>query len=69
MSIQKAISPSVALLAKLGSILVHMEEGRSSEGHHFDWAAIDALMTDPEVRCWLLAMDRGGFLPKKRGNP
>lgn len=58
------LNPSLALLAKLGSIIVHVEEGLSETGHVFDRIAIQSLLQDPEVAAWLRAM--GPFLPLKR---
>jgi hypothetical protein len=58
------LEPSVALLAKLGSIVVHFEELLSSKGHAFDKHALNTLLADPEVKQWLKQM--GGYLPVKR---
>lgn len=60
------LSPSPALLCKLGSIAVHVQEGRSQDGHPFDWTALDTLLADPEVVEWLAAMDGMAMIPKKR---
>lgn len=60
------LNPSPALLAKLGSIIVHVEEGVSGKGHHFDFVAIQSLMADTEVKEWLQSMDKMALLPKKR---
>ena len=61
-----ALKPSVGLLVKLGSLIVHYQEFTSPKGHEFDKDAIDALERDPEVADWINAMERGGFLPVKR---
>jgi hypothetical protein len=63
------LNPSVALLAKLGSILVHVEEYLSPDGSPFDRAAIDAGLNDAELRAWLAGMDRLTLVPKKRSKP
>lgn len=60
------LKPSPSLLCKLGSIVVHFEEGRSTNGHHFDWAALDQLIADPEVISWLKGMGNMAMLPVKR---
>jgi len=60
------LKPSVTLLVKLGSIAVHAEELLSPTGHHFDKAALDTVLRDPETVEWLAAMDKMAFLPKKR---
>jgi len=58
------LQPSVQLLSKLGSIIVHAEELLGLMGHAFDKVALGALFNDPEVRTWIKAM--GPFLPVKR---
>lgn len=60
------LTPSAAVLCKLGSIIVHIEEGLSSKGHHFDMIALTQLIQDEEVSQWLAAMDQLAFIPKKR---
>ena len=60
--------PPLALLVKLGSIMVHVEEASSVDGHEFDWVALRGLLADPEVLEWRKAMDAAGFLPKKRSD-
>lgn len=57
---------AISLVVKLGSIVVHLEEARSSEGHHWDWSTIDSLLTDPEVRTFLDDKANAVFLPVKR---
>ena len=56
--------PSAALLAKLGSVVVHAEEAVSAEGHAFDVEAIKALVNDREVKAWIKGM--GALLPQQR---
>ena len=63
------LHPSVGLLCKLGSIIVHAEEAASPDGHPFDNIALRSLTTDPEVLQWLAVMRKAAFLPVKRGNP
>ena len=57
---------SLSLAVKLGSLAIHIEEARSTDGHHYDWAAIDSLLTDPEVRAFLDAPGNAAFFPVKR---
>lgn len=59
--------PTLSTLAKVGSILVHVEEGRSEDGHPFDWDAVDALMADDEVQLFLKDLRALALLPSKRG--
>jgi hypothetical protein len=58
--------PSLTLLLKIGSMVVHAEELLSPGGHAFDKAAFDALAKDPEVVEWMTDMTRLGYIPKKR---
>jgi len=59
-----------ALLAKIGSIVGHVEELRSSHGNEqFDGAAIDAILSDAEVRAWLAAMRTIALVPQPRNLP
>ena len=60
------LQPSPSLLAKLGSIMVHVEECYSTDGHAFDKIAVEQLLIDPEVTEWRKAMDAISMLPKKR---
>jgi len=61
--------PSPALLCKLGSVVVHVEEMRSPDGHAFDTIALDGLLKDPEVVQWLARMNAMAMLPRKRSVP
>ena len=58
------IKPTLSLLCKIGSILVHLEEMLSAKGHAFDKIAMEQLLNDPEVKAWMSVM--GPFLPLKR---
>lgn len=58
--------PSAALLSKLGSIILHLQEYNSPSGHPFDKNAMDALLNDEELKEWMIAMDQMAMLPKKR---
>jgi hypothetical protein len=60
------LTPKASLLCKLGSLVVHAQEGRSPKWHDFDWQAFDSLSNDPEVREWLAQMDAMCMLPVKR---
>jgi hypothetical protein len=62
----KLLHPSLSLLTKLGSIVVHTEEMLSPGGHVFVRAAIDGLLADPELREWLAEMGKNALLPVKR---
>jgi hypothetical protein len=57
-------NPSLALLCKLGSVAVHVDEALSDDSHQYDWTAIHMLLDDPEVKQWII--DMGALLPKKR---
>jgi hypothetical protein len=60
----KDLSP--ALLVKLASVAVHVDEYLSENGHEFDKAVLRQLLEDFEVETWLEGMRRLGFLPVKR---
>lgn len=60
------LAVSIGLACKLGSLIVHAEEGRSAKGHAFDWHAFDAVLAEPDVQAWLKAMQKAGLLPVKR---
>lgn len=57
---------SVSLAAKLGSVVVHVDEGLSAGGHAFDWRAINSLISDPEVKAWLAHLRGMALIPEKR---
>ena len=59
-------APPIALLVKLGSIVVHADEYVGGNGHQFDLDAIKALVADREVLAWLASMDTKAFLPIRR---
>lgn len=60
------LKPSLTLLSKLGSIIVHTDEMIAPFGHAFDRVSLEQLMADPEVKEWLASMDKMALLPKKR---
>ena len=60
------LTPSPALLAKLGSALVHADEFLNDGGHAFDRVALDALMQDSEIKEWLAEMYSKALVPKRR---
>jgi hypothetical protein len=53
---------SITLLAKLASVVVHLEETIAANG--LDQTAVRSLLDDPEVRAWMKSM--GAYLPAKR---
>lgn len=59
-------SPSLSLLVKLGSIVVHADEFTGRNGYEYDLVAMRQGLVDPEVTEWLEEMQRRGFLPVKR---
>ena len=60
------LKPSPALLVKLGSIAVHVEEMLSPGGHDFDMIALQELLKDPEYAEWRKQMDAMAMLPLMR---
>lgn len=61
-----ALNPSVMLLCKLGSAIVHAEELLSPDSHAFDQDALRAILADPEVSAWISQMNEMALLPLKR---
>jgi hypothetical protein len=61
------------LLAKLGSLAVHIEEVLEETGlggaHPFDVAAIKTCLDDPELKKWIAEMSAAGLVPQKRKLP
>lgn len=60
------ISSSPSLFCKLGSLAVHVEEFLSDDGHEFDKASIDSLLSDHEMKLFLRQLREQGLLPEKR---
>jgi hypothetical protein len=58
------LQPSVALLCKLGSVIVHAQEFLSPSGHPADRAALETLFSDEELQDWIKNM--GVYMPVKR---
>jgi hypothetical protein len=59
--------PSLALLAKLGSLVVHLQGAEIGECvTTADAVAIRALLADPEIEAWLAEMQKFGLVPVKR---
>jgi hypothetical protein len=65
-AVSDMLKPSLPLLVKLGSIVVHAQELTSPDGHVFDRVAMETLLRDPDVRAWLADMDKAAMLPKMR---
>lgn len=61
------LNPSMAVLAKLGSLVVHSQEARTHEGHTMDVLAITSILSDPEVEAWVKAMQEKALVPVRRG--
>lgn len=55
-----------SLAAKIGSILVHVEEGTSADGHAFDWESARALLGQADVVEWIRALQKMALVPVKR---
>lgn len=63
---QSCLKPSAALLVKLGSIAVHVEEMLSPSGHAFDLSVLQIAFKDPEIVEWIEEMNKLALLPVKR---
>lgn len=61
------LEPSMTLLCKLGSIVVHADELTSPDGHEFDKIAIRGLLdNDLDIQQWIKEMGKQSLLPRKR---
>lgn len=66
------LKPSIGVLIKLGSAIVHIEEMKSchfapsEHAYTFDLAALSQTLDDPEVKEWIAQMSKQGFMPVKR---
>jgi hypothetical protein len=60
----KPENPSLRLLCKLGSIVVHVDEMLSDDEYVFDRFTLQVLLDDAEVQEWIKTM--GVYLPQKR---
>lgn len=61
------LKPSIHLLVKLASLVVHADEYMDEKKRHFfDKIAFDTLMKDAEVLEWSRQMAEAGLLPVKR---
>ena len=59
-------NPSLTVLVKLGSLVIHVEEMLSDTGHDFDMAVIKSILNDKEVKAWIAEMNKEALLPLKR---
>jgi hypothetical protein len=57
---------TTALLCKLASLTVHVEEAIEADGNWFDYAAVKTLLADSELREWVREMTSLGMAPLKR---
>jgi hypothetical protein len=60
------LTPSIALLAKLGSIAVHADEFMSPNGHPWDREALKTLLEDGDVREFVAQMQKQALVSLKR---
>jgi hypothetical protein len=58
--------PSLSLVVKLGSLVVHAQEFMEPGGHPFDKTTFETEIQDPEVKAWIDKATKMGFLPQKR---
>ena len=58
--------PSLDLLVKLGSAIVHADEYLGPGSHPYDLDGFRSLLHDPEVKAWLDEGTGMAFLPIKR---
>jgi len=60
------MNPSLFLISKIASIIVHVEEMLSPKGHDYDKIALEQLLKDPEVVAWLQDLRKQALIPEKR---
>jgi len=60
------LKPSLALLVKIGSAVVHADEFMGPTGHPLDKTAFDDLMRNAELQTWLSDLTEKGYLPVRR---
>ncbi len=60
------LKPDRALLCKLGSIIIHVEEYGGETGLEIDMEIIRSLLKDDQLQGWLFGMNEMGLLPVKR---
>lgn len=65
-AVSDPLNPSPALLAKLGSVLIHIEEFMRPGGHDYDGIVLTQLLEDEEVLEWRSQMDALAMIPKLR---
>ena len=58
------VKPELGLPCKVVSVLGHLEEVMSKNGHGFDIMAMKSALGDPEVKKWI--KDMGVYAPLKR---
>lgn len=59
------LRPTPALLAKLGSLIVHQQLAATADGPYADRIVMQVLLEDPEVKEWLWGMAYMGFVTTK----
>lgn len=62
-------TPSLPLLVKIGSALIHAKEFMGTAGHPLDKTALDALLDDADVKEWLQRGVSASLLPMPREEP
>lgn len=55
-----------SLAAKVGSIVAHVDEALSDDGHAFDVTTLRALVNLPDVREWVDALSKLALVSVKR---
>jgi hypothetical protein len=65
---EKWYVPSVSLLVKIGSALVHAQEFIGKDGDLFDLHALHVALDDPDVKAWIEEGIDKALLPLRRDN-
>lgn len=60
------LNPPATVLAKVGSVVRHLQEAMGDTGMALDVAVAERLLEDPELEAWLEEMDKLGLIPAMR---
>ncbi len=57
---------SLVLAAKLGSLVVHVQEYLSRNSNPVDRSAIETIINDPEIAEWIKVLEKDALVSVKR---
>ena len=56
----------ITLVAKLGSLVVHVQEYLSRNSNPVDRSAIETIINDPEINAWVKELEKDALVAVKR---